>query len=52
MAALSSITGEHATHIAAEHQKTAAEQADAAEESSAHTGQESRKRSRAERAWR
>ena len=53
MAALSSITGEHPTHVDAEPPETAAEQAETTDEPSApHTGQESRRRSRAERAWR
>jgi small conductance mechanosensitive channel len=53
MAVLSSITGEHATHLREEHQEAAAEQPEKAEEpTTPHTGQESRRRSRAERAWR
>jgi small conductance mechanosensitive channel len=53
MAALSSITGEHATHIREEHEAAAAEQAEKAEApTTPHTGQESRRRSSAERAWR
>jgi small conductance mechanosensitive channel len=53
MAALSSITGEHATHTDEEQPETAAERRETADEPSAtHTGQESRRRSGAERAWR
>jgi small conductance mechanosensitive channel len=47
MAALSSITGEHATHVGVEEPPETAD-----EPSTTHTGQESRRRSRAERAWR
>jgi small conductance mechanosensitive channel len=57
MAALSSITGEHPTQVDAEPPETAAEQTETAaakaeEPSAAHAGQESRRRPRAERAWR
>ena len=46
MAALSSVTGEHIAHTGEEQQETGEEPP------AAHTGQEQRRRSRAERAWR
>ena len=49
MAALSSITGEHLTHIDEQQPGTDEEPETAA---SSHTGQEPRRRSRTERAWR